>query len=358
MKIIIRSETKPFEYRTPLTPEGVAWLMKNTGCEIYVESSPHRIFKDFEYHNAGARVVEPGFWQSSDMDTIVIGLKELADDNSQIRQTHIYFAHAFRNQVGAARVLRRFQEGRGALLDLEYLTDSDGQRIASFGFWAGYIGAALSLMAYLEPTSHPLSYWPNLGAIQNQLDSIVCIKGITHQEVQALSVAITGALGKAGQGARQFFKEQGITPNCFDRGDLETTIDKTRLLSSQIIVHCVGGNSNSNFAITEANLKDAKDLRVISDVTCDYTSRYHMFPFYQQGTDFAQPIRLHNGIKIIAIDHLPSLLPLESSIEFSKRLQDPLRELVSNGLSRSKVWTNTHKCFENALSNYFQMVAP
>ena len=36
--------------------------------------------------------------------------------------------------------------GGGALLDLEYLTDDHGRRLAAFGYWAGYVGAALAVL--------------------------------------------------------------------------------------------------------------------------------------------------------------------------------------------------------------------
>ena len=57
-------------------------------------------------------------------------------------------------------LLSRFAAGGGALLDLEYLVDGKGRRLAAFGFWAGYLGAALAvlqhrgrLVAPLTPTS-------------------------------------------------------------------------------------------------------------------------------------------------------------------------------------------------------------
>ena len=49
--------------------------------------------------------------------------------------------------AGSVR-LRRFRDGGGTLYDLEYLTDENGRRMAAFGYWAGYAGAAVSLKAW------------------------------------------------------------------------------------------------------------------------------------------------------------------------------------------------------------------
>ena len=59
------------------------------------------------------------------------------------------FGHAFKGQHSGKTLLQRFQAGGGTLYDLEYLTDSTGRRVAAFGYWAGYAGAAVSVIAWL-----------------------------------------------------------------------------------------------------------------------------------------------------------------------------------------------------------------
>ncbi len=41
--------------------------------------------------------------------------------------------------------LRSFARGGGTLLDLEFLQDEKGRRLAAFGYHAGFAGAALAL---------------------------------------------------------------------------------------------------------------------------------------------------------------------------------------------------------------------
>lgn len=64
--------------------------------------------------------------------------------------THISFAHCYKQQSGWTDVLRRFRLGQGTLYDLEFLQEANGRRVAAFGFYAGFAGAAAGCIAYAE----------------------------------------------------------------------------------------------------------------------------------------------------------------------------------------------------------------
>jgi saccharopine dehydrogenase (NAD+, L-lysine-forming) len=74
----LRSETKPLEHRSALTPKTTAAL-RDAGYTIYVERSPVRIFDDAEFEAAGAIMVDEHSWPNAPMDHIIIGLKELEE---------------------------------------------------------------------------------------------------------------------------------------------------------------------------------------------------------------------------------------------------------------------------------------
>ncbi len=67
----------------------------------------------------------------------------MAADVSEVplEHVHVQFAHCYKQQAGWETVLARFVRGNGVLLDLEFLTDSSGRRVAvrymsSFSFSA------------------------------------------------------------------------------------------------------------------------------------------------------------------------------------------------------------------------------
>lgn len=47
---------------------------------------------------------------------------------------HVQFAHCYKGQGGWDKVLSRFPKGHGTLLDLEFLEDEQGRRVAAFGY--------------------------------------------------------------------------------------------------------------------------------------------------------------------------------------------------------------------------------
>ncbi|PZG46590.1 saccharopine dehydrogenase, partial [Spongiactinospora gelatinilytica] len=157
----LRREAGPTELRAPIAPAAARALIA-AGIAVTVEDCPRRIFRTEEYAAAGCRIAGPGTWPDAPDDHYVIGLKEPEDDPLPLRHRHLFFGHAYNGQRGAGRLLRRFAEGGGSLLDLEHVTDAAGVRVAAFGHWAGYVGAALAVLhagglldAPLRPMSLP-----------------------------------------------------------------------------------------------------------------------------------------------------------------------------------------------------------
>ncbi len=153
----LRSETKPLEHRSALTPITVKALSK-AGFTVNVERSAVRIFNDTEFEDAGATLVPTGSWPDVPQNHIIIGLKELpGTDTFPLKHIHVQFAHCYKEQDGWQQVLGRFHSGGGTLLDLEFLTETgkrNGRRVAAFGYHAGFVGAALAVEAWSWQVLH------------------------------------------------------------------------------------------------------------------------------------------------------------------------------------------------------------
>jgi hypothetical protein len=94
----------------------------------------------------------------------VVGLKELPEDVAELKNEHIFFAHCYKNQGGWQEILRRFQRGDGTLLDLEFLVDDKGRRVAAFGRPAGMTSLFISIFIIVVPLtvlSFPLDQDPS-----------------------------------------------------------------------------------------------------------------------------------------------------------------------------------------------------
>jgi len=78
----LRSETKPLEHRSALTPVTTKALVE-AGYTVNVERSPGRIFDDSEFEAVGANLVPEGSWEGVPKDHIIVGLKELEEKDCE-----------------------------------------------------------------------------------------------------------------------------------------------------------------------------------------------------------------------------------------------------------------------------------
>ncbi|MFF4587290.1 saccharopine dehydrogenase [Streptomyces sp. NPDC001388] len=320
----LRHEVRTTERRTPVVPDDARRLVE-AGLDLTVEESPQRIFPVEEYEAVGARVAPAGSWVSAPPGTVVLGLKELPDEPVELTHRHIFFGHAYKRQPGAAALLRRFAAGGGALLDLEYLVDEQGRRLAAFGFWAGYLGAALAVLHHRDRLTAPLR-----PTGRDELDETLR-PAPGDEEFTAL---VVGALGRSGRGARAAFATAGAGPTCWDLAETRD-LDRRALLGHDVLVNCVLATSPVPPFVREEDLDDpARRLRTLSDVTCDVGSPLNVLPVYDRTTEWTDPVRRlrkEPPLDLIAIDNLPSLLPRESSTDFSAALLPQLLEFPGGG---------------------------
>ncbi|MET7454243.1 saccharopine dehydrogenase [Streptomyces sp. NPDC005574] len=323
----LRHEDRSTERRTPLVPSDARRLLAE-GATLTVEESPQRIFPVEEYEAAGCRTAPAASWVSAPEDAVILGLKELPDRPAVLAHRHIFFGHAYKRQPGAADLLGRFAAGGGALLDLEYLVDADGRRLTAFGYWAGYLGAALAVLHHRGRLPVPLT-----PTGRKALDESLR-RAAGDQEFTAL---VVGALGRSGRGARAAFTAAGVDPTCWDLAETRD-LDRPALLRHDVMVNAVLATSPVPPFVREADLDDpARRLRTLCDVTCDVGSPLNVLPVYDRTTEWTEParrLRERPPLDLIAIDNLPSLLPEESSTDFSAALLPQLLDFPGGAWAR------------------------
>lgn len=347
----LRAETKPFEQRTLLTPDVAAKLVTH-GYELVVERSPQRVFDDAEYENVGCRLVDAHAWHDAPLNAIILGLKELGPEDGPFTRRHVHFAHVFKDQQDWQKTLLQYRAGGGSLYDLEYLTDDAGKRIAAFGYWAGYVGAALAVLAYCAKLQGralgALSAWQDkhalLAAVQQALQSVA-------RQPDAL---VIGALGRCGSGAVELLNACHIKVRAWDQDETASGGPFDVLLEHDLFINCVFINAPLPPFTTRKHLQDsARRLQVVSDVSCDPFGQYNPLPVYDRCTTMDRPvdeIMASKGeqpsLELIAIDHLPSLLPRESSEHFSAQLLSTLMDIkyIDSG-----AWKRAHDVYQHHL---------
>ncbi|WP_224274128.1 saccharopine dehydrogenase [Nocardioides lacusdianchii] len=343
----IRSESRDTERRTPIVPADIPQLI-GAGFEVTVEESPQRTFAIEEYAAAGASVATEGSWVDAPEHAYVLGIKELPDGPESLRHRHIYFAHAFKGQEDARRTLERFSRGGGRLFDIEYLTDDDGRRVVAFGYWAGYVGAALGVLHLAGGLAAPLA-----PMAKHELDAELEQAGKAGAD--ELLALVTGARGRSGRGAQHALRTAGMPVTSWDREETRD-LHKQALLGHDLLVNCVVTHTPTTPFVEQSDLDHERRLRVLADVTCDVTGPTNMLPVNTRTTSWQEPVRrLHDGtgehsvpLDVIAIDNLPSLLPREASEGFSADLTPHLLGLAGEG-APSGAWRAAGRAFDDAI---------
>lgn len=348
MKLILRDEARASERRTPIVPnDGRRFI--DAGWHVKIESSLKRVFSDADYLDAGCEIVAAGTWMNEPAETVVLGLKELPAEPPELPHRMIHFAHIFKNQFGWREELNRFRKGGGTLYDIEYLVDANGRRAAAFGYWAGWMGAALALWRHLardQGEDGPVRDLQSFDDRKTVQDEIVRLRQRASNPPKCI---VVGAKGRSGSGAIDALKTGGCEITLWDK-DETANLDRQALNAHDLLVNCVLMTGPGLILATPADLAAAK-ITTISDVSCDPLSDYNPLPVYKAPTSWAQPfIEIGTNadgsvIELTAIDNLPSLIPLEASEDFSAQFTPVLLQF-----DEGEEWQSARRVFQEKLT--------
>ena len=131
-----------------------------------------------------------------------------------------------------------------------------------------------------------------------------------------------------------------------------------QLLAYDVIINCVFVQAAlPPFLTTEMLQQQVRRLSIICDVSCDPYGDHNPLPIYDKCTMFSEPtLRLIDGdnpLDLIAIDHLPSLLPVESSEDFCQQLLPYLLQLTN---LKQGVWQRANQIFVSKINELKEVV--
>lgn len=349
----VRAEGRDNEQRVGITPQGCAALLKQ-GFRVTVESAPDRAIPISGYRRAGAVIADEASWPSAPHEAIILGLKELPDDGTPLRHRHVMFGHAYKGQADAPRLLQRFRNGGGVLLDLEYLVDDSGRRVAAFGYWAGYAGAAMGLKVWaaqqagLLPGPTKIGTFASRNALLEDLRSD--LSAALSNGATPPSAIIIGARGRVGTGAGDLLDAMELQTIRWDMAETASGGPFPEILTHDLFINCVLAAPGIPVFVPKSALAAKRNLSAIADVSCDPSSAYNPVPIYDRATSFDDPVvRVAEDpvLDVTAIDNLPSMLPVESSEDFAAQL---LPFLMTLERMKDGVWARARAVFDTHVS--------
>lgn len=324
MMIWMRHEPRVNETRAPLVPAGAAELIAK-GWQVVVEDMAERCIPTMDYAQAGCEIVPAGAWVGAPDDAIILGLKELPDDGTLLHHHHIMFGHAYKGQDAGRILLDRFSAGDGVLLDLEALVDKNARRVAAFGYWAGFAGAALSVMAWGFQQRGLV-----MGPVSEFSSSKDMIKTVQKTIAGPATTLIAGALGRVGTGAADLCRAVGITPTLWDVAETAHGGPFPEIMDHNVFLNCILAQPGAPVFVPNGAGTAVRSLGVIGDIACDPDSPFTPIKINNRTTTWENPtVRTHNvpPLDVMAIDNLPSLLPRDSSEDFAAQLLPHLHVL-------------------------------
>jgi len=358
---ILRETRNPPDRRVPLTPPQIIALEENyPQVEFYVQPSDSRCYSDEEYDYLGIPLRE----DLSDCD-ILLGVKEVDKRTFIPGKIYLFFAHVAKKQPQNMEMFRELVANRVTLIDYEYLTTENGQRLVAFGRHAGIVGAYNAIRARgintnrfkLKPAyqCHDLDeVWAGLRLIQLLPGLKILVTGegrVATGALETLSVLNLVQVKPEDFLSRQYdvpvmcqigprhyvTREEGkpfiFTDFVNNPQDYSSCFLPFAKVTDILITGHFWDPRSPVFFTCEDMRKPDFRISIIADVTCDIKGSipstlrastiadpfYGFNPFLEKEEPaFSRP----GNVTVMAVDNLPGELPRDASQDFGKQLMN------------------------------------
>lgn len=361
LKVGVLRETKnPPDKRVPVTPSQVVKLTERfPNVEVCVQPSDIRCYTDEEYNYLDLNMKE----DLNDCD-ILLGVKEVDPKTLIDNKTYMFFAHVAKKQPYNRGLLQEIIKKKIRLVDYEYLTDYNEQRIVAFGRWAGIVGAYNGLRARGIRTDQF-----DLKPAHQCKDMDEMYAGLKKIQLKKKKILVTGG-GRVAMGAMETLSQLNIrevSPDEFlnqefnepvlcridpehyveHKGGMQFDLHhffkhpeeykstfKRYTKVTDIFIACHFWDPKSpKFIAKEDYLEPDFKITVIADVSCDVdgpiastvkaSTIAEPFFGYNPSTGKAEPPFISpKNITVMSVDNLPGELPRNASSDFGSNLLD------------------------------------
>lgn len=355
---IIKETKSPADERVPITPvqvDIIEELFPKT--KVVVQSGFSRCFKNDEYEYLKVPIVD----KTVDSE-IMLGVKEVKIEKLIPNKTYLFFSHVAKKQPHNRELLRAILERNITLIDYEYLTKPNGQRLVAFGYWAGVVGAYNALRARGDATNN-FQLKPAYQCYG--VDEMYA--GLRKISLQPIKILITGG-GRVSQGALKTLsalkirkvnykeylndtfnepvvcqvepmhyvqRKDGVPFDMLDFKafpELYESVFKPYQKVTDVYIACHYWDPRAPMFITKEDLKEPDfKMSVIADVSCDINGPIAstirpsdiLNPFYDYNpkTGNEEPaFSSDKNITVMAVDNLPGEVPRNASRDFGRDL--------------------------------------
>lgn len=383
MKFGILTEKKtPPDRRVVFTPEELVRLKATyPQAELFVESSPIRVFTDEQYEALGIEVC-------TDLThcDVFFGVKEVPVAALIPNKKYFFFSHTIKKQPYNRKLLQAILAQNIDLYDHETIVDENNKRLIGFGRYAGIVGAYNGIRAF--GIKYDLFTLAKAETLKNQEELIARLK---RQILPNIKIVLTGH-GKVGMGAKEMLdgmKLKQVTASDFltknyseavytqiDVLDYNKRIDgqpssksdfysnpsaytsdfgRFTKVSDLFIAGHFHGNGAPDILTREMLQAPDNKIQVVADISCDVDGPiactlkastiadpfFGYLPNEHKEVAYTHPA----SIMVMSIDNLPCELPKDASEGFGEMFMEHVIPAFFNGdkdgiLQRAKMTEN------------------
>jgi alanine dehydrogenase len=357
---ILRETKNPPDRRVAISPQMAKEITgRYPYVELYVQPSDIRCFTDTEYRNKGYFLTE----DLRECD-ILIGVKEVNIPTLIPNKTYLFFSHTAKKQKHNRKLLQEAIQRNITLIDYEYLTNQRGERLVSFGHWAGVVGAYKALRARGMRTD-----FFDLPPASSCIDVKEMYRHLKKIRLKPLKILITGG-GRVAMGAMQTIRNLNLKEvsaqeflqtdytepvvcridpedyveridgqefnlqDFFEYPELYQSTFKRFSKVTDLFIACHYWDPRAPKFLTAEDYQD-DDFRisVIADVSCDLNgpipstlrastiaSSFYAYDRFNQEETI--PFIDKKNVTVMAVDNLPGELPRDASNTFGEALLD------------------------------------
>ena len=371
LKVGILRETKnPPDRRVPLTPPQIVALQElYPMVEFYVQPSDSRCYADEEYDYLDIPLRE-------DLRNceILLGVKEVDKRTFIQGKTYMFFAHVAKKQAHNREMFHEMAVLKTSLIDFEYLTTDEGQRIVAFGRYAGIVGAYNGLRARgmttnrfrLKPAYQCRDLeemWAGLRLIQFKPGLKILVTGegrVSSGIMETLNICSIAQVGPEDFltrdfdvpvvcqiGPKSYVKQKNGHPFSFsdfvkNPGNYKSTFLPFSSVTDILMTGHFWDPRSPVFFTRDDMIKPEFRISIIADISCDLNGP---IPSTIKATTIADPFYGYNPFKgieeppfvrpsnitVMSTDNLPGELPRDASADFGRQLmQSVLHNLFTN----------------------------
>jgi alanine dehydrogenase len=373
LKVGILRETKnPPDRRVPLTPPQIIALEElYPDVEFLVQPSDNRCYSDEEYDYLNIPLKE----DLKECD-ILLGVKEVDKRTFIPCKTYMFFAHVAKKQPHNHEMFREMIDKKIRLIDFEYLTTEEGQRLVAFGRHAGIVGAYNGLRARgiktnnfkLKPAYQCRDLeemWAGLRLIHLKPGLKILVTGrgrVSSGIMETLSILHIVQINPEDYLKREFDipvvcqigpedytrRKDGLPFSFIDcvknPGDYESTFLPFTKVTDILMTGHFWDPWSPHFFTREDMMKPDFRISIIADISCDIngpipstirpTTIADPFYSYNPHLGIEEPAFTHpSNITVMATDNLPGELPREASLDFGKML---MKSVMHDILTRTE----------------------